>query len=148
MCVLTCSTQTNHRCGPNEVNRLAIEFGFFASLFNGTRIENEDGTTTILQAEPSNNWFLWKAGLVDGSPYEEERKHEAESRKLMSADISDGHALVHELEETTDYIYGHALVHELEETMHWYMNLRRRRQSSEKIWNSRKETREILPRQA
>ena len=101
MCVLTCVTQTNHRCGPNEVNRLADEFGFFASLLNGTRIENEDGTTTILQAEPINNWFLWMAGLVDGSPYEEERKHEAESRKLMSADISDGHALVHELEETT-----------------------------------------------
>ena len=92
----------NIRCNPNEVNRFAKEFGYFASLFNGTHIENEDGTTTILQAEPINNWFLWMAGLVDGSPYEEERKHEAESRKLMSADISDGHVLVKELEETTD----------------------------------------------
>ena len=102
MCVLTCSTQTNHRCGPKEVNRLADEFGSFASLLNGTRIEHGDGTTTILQAETSNKWFLWKGGLVEGSPYEEERKHEAELRKLMSADIFDGHALCNELEETTD----------------------------------------------
>ena len=96
------STQTNHRCGPKEVNRLADEFGSFASLLNGTRIEHGDGTTTILQAETSNKWFLWKGGLVEGSPYEEERKHEAELRKLMSADIFDGHALCNELEETTD----------------------------------------------